>query len=1177
MKLSAPPPPPPEPEENRNSEPATITPPTDAPVPPPPAKPLAWPAWFASADFLLAALAVALAFLVASFVARNSDIWLHLAAGKRLFAGEYIPGTDPFSYSAADRPWVNHSWLFDAGAYVLYGGKGIVLVLAKASAVALAFVLLIGIRRSGFSLWPWAAVAAVAAIAAAPQMTLRPIIASMLLLAVTLFLLFRLEHRPGSWRFPIAIAITFWLWSNFDDWFLLGPFTLALVLVGELIQKHWLRSADKLDAVEPIGPLPDVPTLAKALAIGVLACMLNPHHVRVWELPFELIGSPEARLDPRLRVVLWKPLDSEYTKLAGLGYNLNGLAYGVLFIGGGVVMGLVSSRLRIALLTLWIGFAVLSLFSLSAIPFFAIVAVPLIASQLNSLSARVQLKSWGDPKTRFILLGSAAGRVACVAAACVACVLTWPGWLQPASSNSAFNRRLGWGVEPDPGLVRAAEQLQAWRDSGQLPPEARGLLASTELANHCAWFAPHEKVYFNGRFNHHRPEIAHYVAVRAGLGLFRQEEEADAKRLEQTLEKIGADYVAITTGPSDGERLQLLSRLASMQMWIDLDQWSPWYLDGRTTICGWRAAPGREKATFDRLRIDPVYLAFGPAVVPLPPGMTSPVPPAVGWEGEFLRGVALPPPGADEALGWLRYKESLRQRQSVLELLARYWWLSTPSPTGMSLLRLTNMAFWPSPPAGPLTDEAAAGTFLALRAARRAIAANPDHPDGYFALGLVLGEPSLPMSESDRILAQITAFRQCLVRMPTPENFKPGTFAASPTEAAAQLAQLHLGRQISATQYAGIPIDTLALSPLLANDATGFLFEINGQPRLITPLELSQQPPSVQNEVRRAGRPHLLALDLGREYLVLANQYAALEWNNLGDQVKMQVDRLKDWLKRVESEVVKANTTYVRASGQMKVRDQVRTALRNNLVGEALRILNDKDTDLARDFGPDMLEVANLALQQAALELALGRLEDVGDRIDFASARIELASARPESRILAQALQGIIYEKLLFEGNYAEAGKLMERLEGGSLDADPAKSLRDKFDPRFFVQLKDRLVTWIYAAQFLALLSPTQFDLVIRGGTPEAALGTYGQDASGNPHPGFLFLQQNLANRRAREAEFFFRRGLLSLMEGDIATARTRFLATRQPAIPEWGLPEFTNPTAELYLRLINQAAKKGK
>ena len=49
-------------------------------------------------------------------------MWIHLAAGQRLFAGEYRPGTDPFSYSAADRAWVNHSLLYDAGAYLLFRG-----------------------------------------------------------------------------------------------------------------------------------------------------------------------------------------------------------------------------------------------------------------------------------------------------------------------------------------------------------------------------------------------------------------------------------------------------------------------------------------------------------------------------------------------------------------------------------------------------------------------------------------------------------------------------------------------------------------------------------------------------------------------------------------------------------------------------------------------------------------------------------------------------------------------------------------------------------------------------------------------------------------------------------------------------------------------------------------------
>src|SRR5262245_60307014 len=178
----------------------------------------------------MAAVAIVLAFLLASFVARNPDLWLHLATGKRLLAGEYRPGTDPFSYAAADRVWVNHSLLYDVGIYLLYraDSSGAALVAVKALIVAAAFGLLIALRRPGYPLWPWAAIAAVSAIAVAPRVSMTPLVGSIFFLALTLFLLFRLPHRPGSWRFPVAIGITFWVWANVDQWFFIGPLALAL-------------------------------------------------------------------------------------------------------------------------------------------------------------------------------------------------------------------------------------------------------------------------------------------------------------------------------------------------------------------------------------------------------------------------------------------------------------------------------------------------------------------------------------------------------------------------------------------------------------------------------------------------------------------------------------------------------------------------------------------------------------------------------------------------------------------------------------------------------------------------------------------------------------------------------------------------------------------------------------
>src|SRR5947208_3515752 len=59
--------------------------------------------------------------LLASFPARNSDLWMHLAAGRDLAQGQSPFGTtSPWS---ADAP-VNQNWLYDLVTYVLYAGLG---------------------------------------------------------------------------------------------------------------------------------------------------------------------------------------------------------------------------------------------------------------------------------------------------------------------------------------------------------------------------------------------------------------------------------------------------------------------------------------------------------------------------------------------------------------------------------------------------------------------------------------------------------------------------------------------------------------------------------------------------------------------------------------------------------------------------------------------------------------------------------------------------------------------------------------------------------------------------------------------------------------------------------------------------------------------------------------------
>src|SRR5262249_35558728 len=49
-------------------------------------------------------------------------------------------------------------------------------------------------------------------------------------------------------------------------------------------------------------------------------------------------------------------------------------------------------------------------------------------------------------------------------------------------------RRVGWGVQPDPSLQRAAETIRRWRQQGQLGGNDRGLVFNPAIAHYCAWF-----------------------------------------------------------------------------------------------------------------------------------------------------------------------------------------------------------------------------------------------------------------------------------------------------------------------------------------------------------------------------------------------------------------------------------------------------------------------------------------------------------------------------------------------------------------------------------------------------------------------------------------------------------------------------------------------------------------
>src|SRR5204863_1443594 len=104
----------------------------DASSPAAPARPLAH-----AFDWLNLLVVLALAVFLASFAVRNSDFWLHLAAGRLIASGAYPFGLDPFSALNPAPAWINHAWLYDLLIYLIErSGAGAAIVIAKAALVA---------------------------------------------------------------------------------------------------------------------------------------------------------------------------------------------------------------------------------------------------------------------------------------------------------------------------------------------------------------------------------------------------------------------------------------------------------------------------------------------------------------------------------------------------------------------------------------------------------------------------------------------------------------------------------------------------------------------------------------------------------------------------------------------------------------------------------------------------------------------------------------------------------------------------------------------------------------------------------------------------------------------------------------------------------------------------------
>lgn len=449
----------------------------------------------ARADALAVALVLAVAGLAASFVARNSDLWLHLAAGRLVAQGDYRFGTDPFA--DAERYWANHAWLWDWGAYLAFATLGgAALVALKAAAAVGTAALMFAATRPRGPLWLCAGCALLGAVAMAPRLLLQPAVASYLLLAACLACL-------ATGRRLAAVPVLVAVWANVDSWFVLGPALVLLFWVGRRLAPE--RAA-----------LPPWP--AWLVPAALVAWVLNPHHVFALQPPMELAAwGTDLAADPRFAGVFASPWRWGQFGEAG-GYSPAAWAHAALLVLGAASFAANRAAVRSWRGPVWLAFAVLGAWQARLVPFFAVVGAPVCAANLCEVWPGVAL--------------ARPGRALVLAAASALAALAWYGWLTGVHTRE---RGAAWAVHSDPGLERAALDLKEWRAAH---PGGRALVTHPDLAHYVAWHAPEARGFVDARLHLFAGRATAFAAHSRALGLLPDATDDDRAGLAVAFEAV---------------------------------------------------------------------------------------------------------------------------------------------------------------------------------------------------------------------------------------------------------------------------------------------------------------------------------------------------------------------------------------------------------------------------------------------------------------------------------------------------------------------------------------------------------------------------------------------------------------------------------------------------------------
>jgi len=258
--------------------------------------------WMFSFPAMLGAVLVGRVFYESRSFIADPDTWWHIKVGQDILRTHHWPTVDPYSFTAANTPWIAYEWLGEvalAGVSKLGGVYGLaVFRFALAALVVLALYYLGTVRsrnaKAGF------VPAAVLGSLVLLSFSLRPQMFGYVFLVLLLIVL-ELFRKGVSW--PIwTLPAMFLLWVNTHGSFIVGIGVLAVYLccglksfqVGSVQAIAW--SAKQRIQLE----------LALLLSLSVLP--ITPYGTQLAVYPFDIMFNQPVNL---ASILEWRPMPFE--------------------------------------------------------------------------------------------------------------------------------------------------------------------------------------------------------------------------------------------------------------------------------------------------------------------------------------------------------------------------------------------------------------------------------------------------------------------------------------------------------------------------------------------------------------------------------------------------------------------------------------------------------------------------------------------------------------------------------------------------------------------------------------------------------------------------------------------------------------------------------------------------